>query len=205
MRQFVLASARSFPIVVGRNSAFVPGPTNFLVGEGDLFPLGHLHRELRASVGHAEADRADVGVCHANGEMVPFDAGLVWRKKLQLEALDVFVGSEDAVEQRRGTIEDLRHDKRLVRAFARGSSAGGIARAYDFVHGGDDRNGAFAPFLGDRSQNGALSLRNDFEVRVQGHGGFASDAAGDAKSLMVFDQCNNGKKAAVVQKKPGGP
>src|SRR5690349_12927620 len=91
---------RRFPIVFRRDSAFVPGPTNFLIREGNFFSLGQLQRELRARVGHAKVDGADVGVRQTHGEMLFFNAGLVWREKLQLEALNVFVVREDAVEQR---------------------------------------------------------------------------------------------------------
>lgn len=141
-------SARRFPIVVCRDSAFVPGPTNFLVGEGDFFPLGHLRGELRAGIGHAEINRTDIGVRQTHREMLFFNADLVGREKLELEGRDIFVGSENAVEEGRGAIEEFGNNERLVSSFARGSTACWVARTDDFVHDRDDTNGSFASLLG---------------------------------------------------------
>lgn len=163
-------SARRFPIVFGRNSTFVPGPTNFLIRERDLFTLGQLHGEFRSRVGHAEVDGADIRVRQAKREMLPFDSSLVGREKLEFETGDIFVGSQDAVEERGRAIEEFGQDKRLVRPFARWSTAGRIPRANDFMHDRNDLNRSLAALLGDGSQNGALSLRDNSEVRVQGHG-----------------------------------
>ena len=192
-------SARRFPIVVRGNSAFVPGPTNFLIRESDLFAFGQLHGEFRARVGHAKIDGADVRVRQANREMLPLDSGLVGRVKLKLEGGDIFVEDENAVEKWRGAIQKFGKDKRFVRAFARRPTTGWITRTRDFVHDRDDLNTAFATSLGNRTQNGALSLRDNLEVRVQGHW-IRDSRTGGRKSLVFFDHCDNGKTRRSTKK-----